>query len=159
MRRFSMLVTAVSAVALLAPTTALAANVHFVNGPTFTDNGTTLTTTGKLAGIGNQDLKVTVSVTGIATKITCTNPGGNQAPGQNKPGVTASGTQTITRDEVKNGTVRINVTTLEPAQLTPKQAGCPNNRWTADIDDVDFTSATITIVQGGETVFNKTYSL
>lgn len=159
MRRFSMLVTAISAVALLAPTTALAANVHFVNGPTFTDNGTTLTTTGKLAGIGNQDLKVTVSVTGIAMKITCTNPGGKQAPGQNKPGVTASGTQTITRDEVKNGTVRINVTTLEPAQLTPKQAGCPNNRWTADIDDVDFTSATITIVQGGETVFNKTYSL
>ncbi|MDQ3963181.1 MAG: hypothetical protein M3277_04600 [Actinomycetota bacterium] len=159
MRRLSMLVTAVSAVALLAPTTALAANVHFVSGPTFTDNGTTLTTTGKLAGIGNQDLTITVSVTGIATKITCTNPGGNQAPGQNKPGVTASGTQTITRDEIKNGTVRINVTTLEPAQLTPKQAGCPNNRWTAEIDDVDFTSARITVVQAGETVFNKTFAL
>ncbi|HEV3473583.1 MAG TPA: hypothetical protein VG408_10375 [Actinomycetota bacterium] len=151
--------TAVSAVALLAPTAALAANVHFVSGPTFTDNGTTLTTTGKLAGIGNEDLRVTVSVTGIATKITCTNPGGNQAPGQNKPGVTASGTQTISRDEIKNGSVRISVTTLEPAQLTPKQAGCPNNRWTAEIDDVDFTSATITVVQGGETVFNKKYSL
>ena len=159
MRRFSLLVAAAAAVALLVPTTAFAANVHFVKGPTFTDNGTTLTTTGKLAGIGNEDLTITVSVTGIATKITCTNPGGNQAPGQNKPGVTASGTQTITRDEVKNGTVRINVTTLEPAQLTPKQAGCPNNRWTATIEDVSFTSATITIVQGGETVFNKTYTL
>ncbi len=159
MRRLSMLVMAASAVTLLAPTAALAANVHFVSGPTFTDNGITLTTTGKLAGIGNDDLKVTVSVKGVATEITCTNPGGNQAPGQNKPGVTASGTQTITRDEIKNGSVRINVTTLEPAQLTPKQAGCPNNRWTAEIDDVDFTRATITVVQGGETVFNKTFSL
>lgn len=154
-----MLVAALAAVALMAPTAALAANVHFVKGPTFTDNGTTLTTAGKLAGLGNQDLKVTLSITGIATKITCTNPGGNEAPGQNKPGVTASGSQTITRNEIKNGTVTINVTTLEPAQLTPKQAGCPNNRWTARIDDVRFTSATITIVQGGEVVLNKTYSL
>ena len=159
MRRSTMLVAALAAVALMAPTAALAANVHFVKGPTFTDNGTTLTTAGKLAGLGNQDLKVTLSITGIATKITCTNPGGNEAPGQNKPGVTASGSQTITRNEIKNGTVTINVTTLEPAQLTPKQAGCPNNRWTARIDDVRFTSATITIVQGGEVVLNKTYSL
>lgn len=151
---------AVIAVALFAPTAALAANVHFVKGgPTFTDNGTTLTTAGKLAGLGNEDITITVSVTGIATKITCTNPGGKQAPGQNKPGVTASGTQTISRDEIKNGTVTIRVTTLEPAQLTPKQAGCPNNRWTATIKDVKFTSATITVVQGGETVLNKTYTL
>lgn len=151
---------AVIAVALFAPTAALAANVHFVKGgPTFTDNGTTLTTVGKLAGLGNEDITITVSVTGIATKITCTNPGGKQAPGQNKPGVTASGTQTITRDEIKNGTVTIRVTTLEPAQLTPKQAGCPNNRWTATIKDVKFTSATITVVQGGKTVLNKTYTL
>ena len=159
MKRFSMLVAAVAALAVLAPSAALAANVHFVKSPTFTDNGTTLTTTGKLAGLGNGDIKITLSVTGTATKITCTNPGGNQAPGQNKPGVTASGTQTISRDEVKNGTVSIRVTTLEPAQLTPKQAGCPNNRWTARIDDVEFTSATITVVQGGQTVLNKTYTL
>ena len=159
MRRFAIALAALSVIALIAPTAALAANVHFVKGPTFTDNGTTLTTTGKLAGLGNGDIKITVAVKGIATKITCTNPGGNQAPGQNKPGVTASGDQTISRDEIKNGSVNISVTTAEPAQLTPKQAGCPNNRWTADIDDVEFTSATITVVQGGQTVFNKTFAL
>lgn len=159
MRRFTLLLAALAAVGLFAPTAALAANVHFVNGPTFTDNGTTLTTTGKLAGLGNGDIRITVAVTGIATKITCTNPGGNQAPGQNKPGVTASGSQTISRDEIKNGTVTIKVTTLEPAQLTPKQAGCPNNNWTAKIDDVKFSSATITVVQGGQTVLNKTYAI
>lgn len=159
MRRFAIALAALSVIALIAPTAALAANVHFVKGPTFTDNGTTLTTSGKLAGLGNEDLTITVAVAGIATKITCTNPGGNQAPGQNKPGVTASGSQTITRNEIKNGSVNISVTTAEPAQLTPKQAGCPNNRWTADIDDVRFTSATITVVQGGAVVFKKTYTL
>jgi hypothetical protein len=159
MRRFAMFAAAVSAAALLVPTAALAANVHFVKGPTFTDNGTTLTTVGKLAGLGNGDIKVTLSISGIATKITCTNPGGNQAPGQNKPGVTASGTQTISRDEIKNGTVTIKVTTLAPAQLTPKQAGCPNNNWTARIDDVKFTSATITVVQGGAVVLQETFKL
>ena len=159
MRRFALALAALSVIGLIAPTAALAANVHFVKGPTFTDNGTTLTTTGKLAGLGNEDLTITVAVNGIATKITCTNPGGNQAPGQNKPGVTASGSQTITRNEIKNGSVTISVTTAEPAQLTPRQAGCPNNRWTAEIDDVEFTSATITVVQGGEIVLKKTYTL
>lgn len=159
MRRFTMLLTAIAAVGVLAPTAALAANVHFVNGPTFTDNGTTLTTSGKLAGLGNEDLKITVAVTGIATKITCTNPGGNQAPGQNKPGVTASGNQTISSNQIKNGSVTIRVTTVEPNQLTAKQAGCPNNNWTAHIDDVSFSSAHITVVQGGATVLDKTYTL
>ena len=160
MRRFVMALAALSVVGLFAPTAALAANVHFVNGPTFTDNGTTLTTTGKLAGLGNGDLQITVTTVGTATKITCTNPGGNQAPGQNKPRVNTIGSQTINDTEIKNGSVNISVTTGAPAQLTAKQAGCPNNNWTARIDDVTFTSATITVVQDDEVVFGpKTYTL
>lgn len=158
MRRSTILATAVLAVVLIAPA-AFGSNVHFVKGPNFTDNGTTLTTTGKLAGLGNGDLAITVSVKGIATKITCTNPGGKEAPGQNKPGVTAAASQTILSNEIKNGTVTINLTTSEPAQLTPKQAGCPNNRWTSRIDDVSFSSAKITVVQGGEVVLEETHNL
>lgn len=159
MRRFTLFVAALGAAALFAPTAALAANVHFVNGPTFTDNGTTLTVTGKLAGLGNQDLLITVSTVGAATKITCKNPSGKLAPGQNKPRVNTIGTQKIESSAIKNGTVTIKVTTAQPAQLTAKEAGCPNNNWTATIDDVTFSSATITVVQGGQTVLNKTYAI
>ncbi len=41
------------------------------------------------------------------------------------------------------------VETAEPF-VTAKQARSPNDNWTATDDDVDFTSATITVVQVGK---------
>jgi hypothetical protein len=32
---------------------------------------------------------------------------------------------------------------------------CPNRKWTATITDVDFTSATLTRIQGGEVIFTQ----
>jgi hypothetical protein len=66
-------------------------SVHLKGGanaePSFVDKGLALNVAGSLAGLGNEDLLVTLSATAAATS-TCTNQGGNQAPGQNPAEVT-----------------------------------------------------------------------
>jgi len=122
---------------------------HYVVGPTFTDNGTTLSASGSVAGLGNEDVTVLLNAQGTAT-IICFNPAGKVAPGQTKD-VNVSGSQTIT--DVKNGRVNFNVTTAEP--VAPADS-CPNPKWTPQVTDVNFNSATLIVQQGGETVLTST---
>jgi hypothetical protein len=137
----------------LVPSAAQAA-ITFHQGPTFTDEGTTLNVTGDVSGLGNEDLDVTLDATGVGS-VTCTNPAGNVAPGQDTS-VTASGSQTGI--EPKNGGAVFDVTTAEPPAPNPAVV-CPNRKWTATITDVEFTSATLTLSQGGIIVFQQTYTL
>jgi hypothetical protein len=135
----------------LSATVLVAASVHFKpRGPNFHDDGTTLTCTGTLAGLGNGDVTITLQATGTASTVGY-NRGGNMAPGQNV-GVSVTGTQTISADKIQNGEVFISITTPAPRTPTAEEAGFPNNNWNAVITDVTFTEATITVVQGGEVV-------
>src|ERR1041385_7583524 len=159
MHKSSKLVTT-ALVTLVAASIAYASSVHFKDGstPTFTDLGTQLKTCFCLAGLGNADVTITVKTSGSATTL-CTNPGGTAAPGQNKVPVKPSATQTFPATEIKNGNLCACLTTPAPPNPTAKQAGCPNNNWTASITDVTFATAEVVVVQSGKVVLDQTFNL
>ena len=140
---------------ILAATLASAANVHLKGGkkaePTFYDDGLILSVSGALSGLGNGDVLITLEARGMPT-ATCTNQGGNQAPGQNPAEVVLTGTTSIPEEEIKNGNTPFYAETLGPVTPVIGAPDCPNPNWTEDIVDVAFTSATITVEQPAGTV-------
>lgn len=140
--------------------TALAYAATFQADPVVTDDGTTLRVQGTVSGLANRDVVVRVRATGTA-EVTCTNPAGEEPPGQNRTGsrsIRVAGSQTIPVSSLNGGVASLDVSTLEP-KLTPKAAGCPSSRWSASVNDVRFQSVTIRVLQGGELVLQRTIRL
>jgi hypothetical protein len=146
MRRTTITLLTVLAVASIAVVAVWAASPHYKKGPSVVDNGFTATATGTVAGLGNGDVIVTLSFPDATGTTVCTNPGGNQAAGQN-PATPAATSGSVFIDNPKNGTLSFTVTTSPPANPTPQAAGCPNGNWTAAFDNITFGSGTLTIQQ------------
>jgi hypothetical protein len=168
MRRILMILASVIAVTALVSSAAYAASPHFKRGgsPTCTvSSGTaskSTTCTATLAGLGNEDLLITLSTSGSAV-YQCQNQGGNIAPGQNRVLVgPATSSTPISADQIKNGNLTF---TTNPAVLSAPQtvsgsaAGCPNANWTGVNPTLTLTSITLTIEQPpGTVIFTCTRS-
>ena len=165
MRRVFVILATIFATALFATviaSPAFAASPHFKkNGePVCTFSGTTsipVTCTATLAGLGNDDVNVHLSVSGFAL-YQCQNNGGNTAPGQNRvlAGPATSDTA-IPASAIKNGNLTF---TTNPATLTAATtvsaavAGCPNDNWLGVNPTLTLTSITLVIEQPpGTTIF------
>ena len=129
-----------------------AADVHLKGGknaePSFYDGGLYLNAKGELSGLGNGDILVSIVATADVTS-TCINPGTGEhrPPGQNPAPLTVTGSQAIPEDEFKNGTVPFNVSTAAPSPTIAGAPDCPNTLWVEAIEDLAFTTATITVEQ------------
>jgi hypothetical protein len=115
---------------------------------------------GELGGLGNNDMTVFLDASGMPA-VTCTNQGGNTAPGQNPPKVSASGEQYLAHQIfTKNGTSPFSVKTNSPAALDARTMGCPNGNWSASIDFVFWTDATVRVVNNstGDKVLEQSFA-
>jgi hypothetical protein len=130
-------------IALVGSRVALAQSGHFVQTQTCIDTGTTVTCTGKVAGLGGTTFEIEVTAVGEAS-VQCRNPGGNIAPGQSFE-TTVTGT-TDPLPTPRSGQFRYTITTDTP--IAPADA-CPNPAWTAEVVDVEFTTATLTLSEDG----------
>jgi len=155
MRRLLVAVGMVGALLLLTVPAAFAASPHFKHGgePVCTFSGTTsipVDCTGTLAGLGNEDLNLHLSVSGFAL-YQCQDGGGNTAPGQNRvlEGPATSDTA-IPASAIKSGNLTF---TTNPATLTAAPtvsgaaAGCPNPNWTGVNPKLTLTDITLDIFQ------------
>jgi len=141
------IVTAVVLALLLTISATLAQSGHFLTGggkaPTCVDQGTTLACTATVAGLGGTTFEIVVVADGIAS-VTCTNPGGNVAPGQNFS-FSASGS-TGQLPTTRNGRDTRTVSTTAP---TAPANSCPNDQWTASVTDVSFTNVRLELYEDG----------
>jgi hypothetical protein len=161
-RRGAVVLCAIAMVMLFTIADVSASSPHFKRGGsptcTITGSGTSRTVTcgATLAGLGNEDLLIDVTIGGFAV-YQCQNHGGNLAPGQNK---VLEGPQTvpttIDSDSIKNGSVSFttNPNTLTAAPtVSGSAAGCPGGSWTGVNPTLTITSIDMTIEQGGTTLF------
>ena len=140
---FRIIVALAAVVTVLALVSVAAADsAHFKKGSpsAVKDNGLTFSQTASVAGLGNGDIVVTLSIT-----ANCVNPAGQtKVPGQNPAPTTAIGGVAVPGSDIKNGTLTITVSTAAPSpNPIPGAPDCPNSSWTENITDMSLTSSSV----------------
>src|SRR5207247_8110575 len=90
---------------------AVAESAHFKKGSpsAVTDNGLTFSQTASVAGLGNGDIVVTLSITNVQPTANCVNPAGQtKGPGQNPAPTTANGSVAFPDADIQDVTVTNN---------------------------------------------------
>ncbi len=119
---------------------------------------------GYVSGLGTQDVNVILSASG-SPQVICQNHGGNQAPGQNPPKVSASGSDFLPGNSTlrKNGKAPFadeamwnnNQTLVDSVHAS--QWGCQNDNWTAYVGPFVFwdkANITVTDTSTPPTILN-----
>jgi hypothetical protein len=147
MKRIVIALVAAIALLGLSAAPALAQSGHFIprggNAPSCSDIGTQVNCTGKVAGLGGTTFEITVEADGIA-EVVCINPAGHRAPGQDTAVTVAGSTDPLPTPQ--NGQYVFSITTDAPDPLPPTPT-CPNEKWTPEIVDVSFTTATLSLFE------------
>jgi hypothetical protein len=120
-----------------------------------------LIASGYATGLGNTPVDIVLDASGPAG-IICTNPGSNDVPGQSYPKVSASGLDSVPGTDLlrKNGRSPFGVQTVDPETVPWDVGGCPNANWTARVDFIYWTNATIYVYDAntGELLLQQNYS-
>lgn len=132
MARMAGTIVALGVLALAAPP--VFAGAHYQAGPACVDNGDgTVSCSGDIAGLGNQNIDVTVTASGTTT---CRNRGNKPPTGQEPSGLDTTSSGSATNVRVKNGRATFDVT-------TSAENPCPDRM----VAITTFDTATVTVIQ------------
>jgi hypothetical protein len=113
--------------------------------PSLTDGGLFLDVVAAIAGLGNDDVRITIDATAIVD-ANCCNPGEQcKVPGQNPALVGVQGEASFPADAIKNGNLEFDIPTIAPPAQVRGAPDCPNAGWTENILDLHFTSVLIRV--------------
>jgi hypothetical protein len=120
-----------------------------------------LTATGVVVGLANDDYRVRLRAIGFAD-ATCVSPGGNEeVQGRNPVFVEVNVEDWVTT--ARNGRASFTLEAKDPTSAdippspTPKEAGCPNRNWTVILDPVNWTEAWLFLYALDGTLLDKAH--
>lgn len=136
---------AFAAATMIAAVPAMASSPHFVSGPTYNPTTSSLTASGKAAGLANVTTSAFLTADRIDVSFQCRNHGQNFAPGHPATSTGVAGpTENIAPH---NGQITFSVSL--PAPVPSAAAECPNAHWDVVVTGVVYSGVVLHIQQNG----------